>query len=168
MNYSEDWKERIEFLIPLFLKQIEDSHKGSEFLIGRGYNLLFLNAIFSFLIIQINHNFFVLSGLTILFFSSLVTLKDILLTHRHKNQGLKPSVVEINKTVEGFNLKEGYVIHKETSKSEFYAWIINCLDEQLQHSLHNTSILSSSYKKAQIISFIGIGCIISYVLFVAL
>jgi len=158
-KYCEDWKARIEFLIPLFLKQIEDSHKSSEFLIQRSYTLLYLNAIFAFLVIQISHNPIILSCLTILMLMIIYNLRDTIGSYSHMNQGLKPTVVEIAKTYEEkdlfLDLDDGYVIHKKTSTSAFYAWVINCLDEQLQNSIKNGKVFSQSYKQALKTSLIG-------------
>ena len=159
-KYCVDWKERIEFLIPLFLKQVEDSHKSSDFLIQRSYNLLYLNAIFAFLVIQISHNAIVLSGLVLLLLVLVYSLKDALCSHAHMNQGLKPSVVDLCKEYEGkdlyLDLDDGYVVHKGTNTSNFYAWVIDCLDSQLQNSIKNGEMISKSYKQAQKASFIGI------------
>lgn len=159
-KFCVDWKQRIEFLIPLFLKQIEDSHKSSDFLIQRSYNLLYLNAIFAFLVIQISHDAMVLIGLVLSLIVLVGSLKDTLSTFGHMNQGLKPSVVDLTKEYEGENvyldLGNGYVVHEETSISHFYAWVIDSLDRQLQNSLQNGEKLSIAYKKAQIVSLMNI------------
>lgn len=166
-KYCADWKERIEFLIPLFLKQIEDSHKSSDIVIKRCYHLLYLNAIFAFLVLQISHDAMVLIGLVFTLIILVVSLKDALSTFGHMNQGLKPCVVELSKEYDGENvyldLGNGYVIHEETSISHFYAWVIDSLDRQLQNSLQNGERLSKAYKEAQIVSIMSIMGIISLI-----
>jgi len=160
-NYCQNWKERLDFLIPQMVRQVSSSHKSADFVVERAYRLLYLDIIF-----VIAMSFGAQSNLIyslLIIFSVLVIyyLNSCLRTRKVYLLGFKPSVVDIEaERVDGklqsVKLGDSWLLDADTTDEEYYAWVVDALDSQLEYSKTSADKIAKSYNIANKISFMGI------------
>lgn len=160
IDLTDDTKERLNQVVQLSLKQIEDLHKTRDFIVERAYKFLgFTNIVFALVVTGLQPQAIVKVSLLVSFIVVLWFLRKVIDTSEVKTQGVKPSVIDldIHKNCEGVFIdlgRKGFVLSETTPKSKYYAWLLNELDMQWQHIQEANKQLVRAYKKAQTISII--------------